>query len=1386
MKPRFNPLPFLASASITLAMSISAHGQTFNGSATNWSTTTSWTPNGVPATGANILIADTTTNATLLLDGTTSRSIGSLGFGATGTRATGFTVHTQGGNTLTIAGGITANGAIPAGTAMAMRGNFTISGDQSWAVAGNAAHASDQGLFFRESTTPANARGKLTLNGNVTKSGVGTLELGSTDVSGPGNLTMSGGLLKINAGSSLLVDAAGPGNFTLNNDSVYAIYRNSGTLNITRATVMNGTSGLVIRGGSNSAGNIDIASPFAFNGTHVIDVAHSIASHSTNLNGAVTGSGTVNRGGTGILNLTGTLSGFTGTLNLNAGTTSITNAVGGSISLLTGATLLGEITAGGSLALNGGNISVDPTTPASLGTPGALNLTGTNNVTLTSAPVSTAPFPVLTYGTLASGGIANLSLTGGASSYRNPVFDATTTPGVITLALGSEARTWNGGAAWDINTSLNWVEGDKKFYQLDSVTFGNTGAGTIAITGTVMPSAITVNSTANYEFTAVAGNLIAGSAALSKSGSGTLTLGGINTFTGNIALNGGVLKPTTNKALGGNGKTIMIASGATLDTNGAMTANNDYAAVVSGSGIDGLGVIVNNSVTGHTAGVGSLTLAANSIIGGVSRWDVRPINAGSGFLNMAGFTLEKIGNNLVGIIDSTVSAPGTINITAGMLSFTRSTVSGTGSVNVGPGAVLYFENNTTGSFSKAISVDNGTVRTAGNAFTVSSPVTVTNNGTFQTDVNLTLTGPVTGSGNISKNGAGTLVLAGAAAPAGGTFVDVGTIQVGDGATGGSLSGDVGNIGTLVFDRSDAHSYSGIITGNGVLTKQGAGTLTLGGASFYSGNTNINAGTILLSGGNDRLSTISLLNFANTAGATLDLNGRNQEIRVLGGGGTTGGTVTNGGAGTPVLTMRPGGTDSVTYTGQILNNVRVVVAGDKLTPSAVAPRQRFAGGANTYTGGTMVDGGTLLVRFDGSLGAVPASFDNDNIILQNNGVLFNEAEGVALDLNANRGILIGAGGGGLSGGFNSAGVTVNGVISGAAGNTMTVVANNSSLTFAANNTYAGDTIIQPLAPATGFYGRLVIGAGGTTGSHGTGNVINDGRLDYNRSDTFTETGTISGIGLVRQQGTGNVVLGAINTYTGNTEVNSGTLTLADNAALKFVVTDTTANKVTGTGTAVFNGDFTIDTSAVTVTSGTWSLVDASTLTETFGATFTIAGAGWSESAGVWSKTEGGKTWSFSESTGALNLSAGGPTYASWIAGFDFAAFPGADLTPGGDADGDGIRNAVEMIIGNQPNQTKVENLPTLALVTNPAGVAAGDYFKFSYRRTTASTTANLASGGQYDVDLVGTWTSALNGVSGVTVIETANGSIPGHDVDVYIPRGLAVGGKLFGRLTATVP
>lgn len=114
---------------------------------------------------------------------------------------------------------------------------------------------------------------------------------------------------------------------------------------------------------------------------------------------------------------------------------------------------------------------------------------------------------------------------------------------------------------------------------------------------------------------------------------------------------------------------------------------------------------------------------------------------------------------------------------------------------------------------------------------------------------------------VGGSGTGTLTLTG------GTLTILGTMSHGPSGTinlapGGTLSIGDGNVfvprgtlavpaltnnGTLIFNRSDATNYAGVISGSGAVTKEGTGTLSLAAINFYSGGTTISAGKLALTG-----------------------------------------------------------------------------------------------------------------------------------------------------------------------------------------------------------------------------------------------------------------------------------------------------------------------------------------------------------------------------------------------------------------------------------------------------------------------------------------------------------------------------------------------------------
>lgn len=103
---------------------------------------------------------------------------------------------------------------------------------------------------------------------------------------------------------------------------------------------------------------------------------------------------------------------------------------------------------------------------------------------------------------------------------------------------------------------------------------------------------------------------------------------------------------------------------------------------------------------------------------------------------------------------------------------------------------------------------------------------------------------LTGVGALEKVGAGTLVLTGDNTYAGGTLVEAGTLQLGDGGTQGSILGDVALDGVLAFNRSDSVSFGGGLFGTGGVHQIGAGTTVLGGdGSALSGTSQVHTGIL---------------------------------------------------------------------------------------------------------------------------------------------------------------------------------------------------------------------------------------------------------------------------------------------------------------------------------------------------------------------------------------------------------------------------------------------------------------------------------------------------------------------------------------------------------------
>ncbi len=419
---------------------------------------------------------------------------------------------------------------------------------------------------------------------------------------------------------------------------------------------------------------------------------------------------------------------------------------------------------------------------------------------------------------------------------------------------------------------------------------------------------------------------------------------------------------------------------------------------------------------------------------------------------------------------------------------------------------------------------------------------ITNNGTLTFDRSdvLTFAGVISGTGNLIQIGNGTTILAGNNTYTGNTTINAGVLSISQDANLGAAPGTpVANQITMdggilqatasftlnsnrgvtlrtgaTFDVTDAHvlTIAGTITGPGSLTETGTGTLILSGVNTYTGITTINAGVLSISQdanlgtppGTAVGNQITFNGGTLQATASFTLN-PNRGVTLIGGG-----------------TFDITGINALTYGGVITGPGNLTKVGTGTLALA---------GVNTYSGQTTVSAGVLQARSVGAFSAASAFTVNSGAVLDLNGV------------DNTVGSLSGSGLVTNTGGF---GTSANATLSVGANNTSTAFSGTlqdggaalaldkigtATLTLTGNNTYTGGTTISA--------GTLQIGNGGTTGSI-IGNVTNDGILVFDRSDSVTFGGVISGTGSLVKQGAGTLTLPATNSYTGTTTVNAGSL------------------------------------------------------------------------------------------------------------------------------------------------------------------------------------------------------------------------------------------------------
>ena len=636
--------------------------------------------------------------------------------------------------------------------------------------------------------------------------------------------------------------------------------------------------------------------------------------------------------------------------------------------------------------LNDFDLSDDPTglvkTNDLLVITGSLTLQGTNTFVIRKLNATLPPgstYPLINYSGTLSGSLTNFlvaGLTGIPYALTNP-------PGQIALVVKSyrapATLTWTGGQggnAWDLLTSSNWLNGAAKdqFAPNDIVRFDNTGATnpTVNLSGDLNAASLVVDATNNYLLTGN-GNIF-GAASLTKTNSGTLTISAMNnSFTGKTILAGGTLVVSELDAVGypgplgspPGGSTNLILSGSpTLRVTGesytdrGLTINagtntldvtNSTDQLTIAGGITGVGAL-------QKTGAGALAVSASNTFSGATYILGGNVSLGGGNANQFGLGIGPGGNG-----NTTVTIS---NATLTMFSDTGSydtcywnvvvPTNATGTIYGDDRCNLY--GSLTGGGTLNFNVYYVRTELDGNWSAFTGQL---NLGTDSAGGDFRI-GNSSGYGNASVNLADYIyayhITSGAA-------VSFGAL------TGGTYSHMTGTAWTVGAKNIDS-TYPGSINGNS-LTKTGTGTLTLtGNTNNYSSGTTISAGTLQIGGGGTS-GTIGSGTISDNA--TLAFN-RSDAITDTGFGLISGtGNLAKRGAGIFALTKAhtytgattvETGTLALTNSGAIANSSNLVISAGALFDVSGA-----TGSAMTLANGKIISGyGSVKGNFTVGSGA----------------------------------------------------------------------------------------------------------------------------------------------------------------------------------------------------------------------------------------------------------------------------------------------------------------------------------------------------------------------------------------------------------------------------------
>lgn len=674
---------------------------------------------------------------------------------------------------------------------------------------------------------------------------------------------------------------------------------------------------------------------------------------------------------------------------------------------------------------------------------------------------------------------------------------------------------------------------------------------------------------------------INGTGGFTKTGNGLLILSGTNGYSGVTGVAAGVLSVDSPAALGTTSG-VALGLGTTTGTFRYTGAALNLAALLTMPGTTGGGAI-------ESAGSGALNLSNGGWVetgAGAKTLTLAGVNTADNTLaavvwdnlNATSYktSLTKTGRGKW-ILTGTSAYTGTTTVDGGTLVIdTTASLANETPLTVSGGTLLYRGLN---GAARAQTFAGATVAAG------SSAVAVDNNGGSSTTVNL---------GAISRSAGGVVDFSAASGTLGTTALVQTSTALSNGILGGwaTVGGDWATkdgSNNIVALASGAYETSG--TQANWAATENVSLAVNPAASVTSATIN----SLRMTGG-DTFTIASSNTLTIASGGLLVNSGAAYTL--------TGGTLKGSGSGGKDLVVINAGSGPLTIASVIADNA----AGSSLTKAGSGKTTLTV--ANTYTGQTYVNGGTLSVSANNQLGA-PATGATINV---NGGTVAATATFALDNAGANkRNIVLGGNDGTIDVAAGST-LTVSGVVSSAAASAVgsaggLVKTGSGSLKLSGNNTFAGYTYLSA--------GTLSIGA--ATGLGNTAGLIFSGAatlettasLTLNAAVSLRATGTlapttgtltihraIDGTGGLTKAGAGTVLLGGVNSYSGDTAITAGALQITNGYALGTSSTvtidsgarlallsfatlpSTTTIKVLGNGGDYF-GSLRADTSPATV-------------------------------------------------------------------------------------------------------------------------------------------------------------------------------------------------------------